>query len=465
MGILTKAIPAILGPGLTGLAIKSVSVIAKGLGLADPRLYRYFSTGPTYAGENVTVDGSLQLDVVWACVRLITETIATLPLFVYKRDKQGRGIVDDSHPLYRILHDRPNADMTAVEFFTAIVAALLLWGNAYAAISRRKDDGDTGSLPAPDNPVVAITPMRPDFVTVRRNNDGSLTYTYAYQGIHATLEEHQVLHIKGFSLDGLVGIAPISQARQSLASAIAAEKAAGSFFRNGMRPSAILESTTFLTDPQRAQANAMIERFTGAMASGGVPLTEGGFKFNTTVSLPPEDAQLLQTRGFHVEQLCRWFAVPPPMIGHSEKATAWGTGLEQMNLWFLMYCLRPHLERIEQAIHKSLMLPEEQVSNYVEFNVDGILRADSTIRAALYKTQIAYGLATPNEIRALENMPPDPNGNDLLVMSNMLPIRLLGEFVRGRGPQPLDPNFNPDAPTPAEAAAEALNQKGADLLR
>lgn len=459
MGILTKAVPFILGPNLTGIALKAVSTVARGLGLSDPQFYRYFSGGPTYAGENVTVDGSLQLDVVWACVRLIAETIATLPLFVYKRDSQGRGIIDDTHPLYRVLHDRPNADMTAVEFFTATVAALLLWGNSYAAIARRMDDGEKGSLPGPDNPVVAITPMRPDFVTIRRNNDGSLTYTYSYQGVHAVLEEHQVLHIKGFSLDGMIGIAPISQARQSLASAIAAEKASGSFFRNGMRPSAILESPAFLSPAQREQANTMIDRFNGAMAAGGVPVTEGGFKY-TTFSLPPDDAQLLQTRGFHVEQLCRWFAVPPPMIGHSEKSTAWGTGLEQMNLWFLMYCLRPHLERIEQAVMKSLMLPAEAVASYVEFNVDGILRADSTIRAALYKTQIAFGLKTPNEIRALENDAPDPNGNDLMIMSNMLPIKLLGEFVRGKGPKPLDPNFVPDGPNPEDSPPGA-NSGGA----
>jgi HK97 family phage portal protein len=454
--MISKATAALLGPTLTNVALKNVSILARGLGLTDPRLYHFFSSGPTHAGEVVTVDTSLQLDVVWACVRLVADTIATLPLQVYARDKQGRGIIDDKNPLYRILHDSPNADMTAVEFWTATVAAILLWGNSYGAIARKNDDptSKVGSLPGPDNPVVAITPMRPDRITVRRTTDGGLTYHYSFQGFIADLEEYQVLHIKGFSLDGLVGIAPISQARQGLASAMAAEKAAGSFFRNGMRPSAIMEAPTYLTDPQRVQANAMIERFSGAMSTGGVPLLEGAWKLNTAVSLPPEDAQLLQTRGFHVEQMCRWFMVPPPMIGHTEKSTAWGTGLEQMNLWFLMYCLRPHLERIEQAIMKSLMTAEEAVANYVEFNVDGILRSDSTIRAALYKTQIAFGLKTPNEIRALENDAPDPDGNDLMIMSNMLPIKLLGEFVRGRGPKPLDPNFVPGKPTAADIAAQ-----------
>jgi HK97 family phage portal protein len=476
MGMISKATVALLGPNLTNIALKNVSFLARGLGLTDPRLYHFFSSGPTHAGEVVTVDSSLQLDVVWACVRLIADTIATLPLQVYARDKQGRGIIDDKNPLYRILHDSPNADMTAVEYWTAVVAAILLWGNSYGAIARKNDDptSKVGSLPGPDNPIVAITPMRPDRVTVRRNVDGTLTYHYSFQGFIADLEEYQVLHIKGFSLDGLVGISPISQARQNLASSMAAEKVAGSFFRNGMNPSMVMEAPTYLTDPQREQAKGIIERFSGAMNTGGVPLMEGGWKL-TPVTIKPEDAQLLQTRSFNVEQMCRWFMVPPPMIGHTEKSTAWGTGLEQMNLWFLMYCLRPHLERIEQAIMKSLMTAEEAVASYVEFNVDGILRSDSTIRAALYKTQIAFGLKTPNEIRALENDAPDPDGNDLMIMSNMLPIKLLGEFVRGRGPKPLDPTFDPSkSPTAADIADQAdntendvvvqENQKAADLL-
>jgi len=155
---------------------KATALLAKGLGLVDPRLYRFFTGGPTYAGEEVTVNSALQLDVVWSCVRLISETIATLPLFTYRRDANGNGIIDDKNPLYRLLHDRPNADMTAAEFWTATAAGLLLWGNSYAAISRRDDDesNNFASLPGPGNDVIAITPMRPDHITIRRGADGSL---------------------------------------------------------------------------------------------------------------------------------------------------------------------------------------------------------------------------------------------------------------------------------------------------
>lgn len=415
-----------------GILTKAISTIARGLGLTDLRLYHFFSGGPTHSGEIVTIETSLQLDVVWACVRLVSQTIATLPLFLYLRDKAGRGTIDDSHSLYRILHDRPNADMTATEFWEAMAAAVLLWGNAYAAIER------IGSR------IVAIMPMRPDRVVVRRETDGSLSYTYSWQGYVATLSEDDVFHIKGFSLDGLIGISPIAQARQCLASAMAAEKAAGAFFRNGMRPSAVMSAPTYLNDPQREQAKDIIARFTGAMQTGGVPLMEGGWTL-TPFSLPPEDAQLLQTRSFHVEQMCRWFDVPPIMIGHMDKSTAWGTGMEQMMQWFLTFALRPHLKRIEQAISKCLLTTEEQLSYYAEFNAEGLLRADSKARAELYKTLADHGLRTRNELRALDNEPPHPDGNDLTVMSNMIPIQLLGLVAKIPTEKPLDPNFKPSA--------------------
>jgi HK97 family phage portal protein len=275
-----------------------------------------------------------------------------------------------------------------------------------------------------------------------------LTYTYSFQG-HVTdppLTEEQVFHIKGFSLDGLVGMSPITMARQSIGSAMAAEKASGSFFRNGMQPSAMMKAPTYLTAPQREQANVIIEKFSGAMNTGKVPLIEGGWDL-TQLSLKPEDAQLLQTRSFHVAQLCRWFDVPPVMIGHLEKSTAWGTGLEQMMQWFLTFSLRPHLKRIEQAISKALLTTDEQLTHYAEFNVEGLLRADSAGRAQLYKVLVENGLRTRNELRALDNEPPHPDGDDLTVMSNMLPIQLLGQVARIPSDKPVDPNFVPSGPS------------------
>jgi HK97 family phage portal protein len=194
-----------------------------------------------------------------------------------------------------------------------------------------------------------------------------------------------------------------------------------------------------------------------------VPLIEGGWKLDT-LSLPPEDAQLLATRGFHVEQICRWFDVRPVMIGHTQQATAWGSGMEQMMLWFLQFSLRPLIKRIEQTIVKSLLAPEERSAHYAEFNVEGLLRTDSAARAALYAVLVDHGLNTRNEVRARENLAPITGGDDLTVQAQILPIQLLGKWVRGVQDKPVDPGFvtpkaseppgtEPSPTAPVEAAA------------
>jgi HK97 family phage portal protein len=420
------------------MMLKAVTSIASGIGLTDPRLFEYFGSGPTYAGEAVTVDSSLQLDTVWACVRLKAQTIATLSCMFYTRDAEDFGIVDRGHPLFYILHDQPNADMTSAEFWEAMVGSLLLWGNAYAMIT-----WGAGR-------VIALTPMRPDRMVLEIRSDGSRVFHYSFQGARMDLEESQVFHLKGFSLDGHMGISPVAQGRQAIASAMAAEKASGSFFRNGMRPSLVMTSPTYLNEAQRKRKNEWVEEFSGSINAGRVPLLEGGWKLDK-LSVPPEDAQLLATRGFHVEQICRWFDVPPVMIGHTQAATAWGSGMEQMMLWYLQFSLRPLLKKIEQVITKSLLLPQDRQKHYAEFNVESLLRTDSAARANLYASLVDHGVKTRNEVRAQENLPPRPEANDLTVQAAMLPLQLLGEFVKGKSDKPLDPNFKPSADTPSGA--------------
>lgn len=419
---------------------KAAVTLLRGLGLTDTRLYQFIAGGLTVAGPPVTVNSAMQLDTVWACVRLIAQTIATLPLFVYRKNRNGQGEVDDTHALYALLHDRPNIDMTAVEFWESMVACLLLWGNAYASIERV------------GNRIVALYPLMPERLTVRRNQDGSLTYRYSRCAQAIEFAEEDIYHIKGFSLDGLVGISVIGQARQMLSTAIAAETATASFLKNGMRPSAIATSKEILNDTQRGQFRSMIERYTGAMNAGAIPIMEGPFGLQN-LGLPPEDAQLLETRSFHVEQICRWFDVPPVMVHHMEKTTAWGTGLEQMMIWFLVFSLRPHLKRIEQSISKSLLKPQERSIYYAEFNVEGLLRADSKSRSDLYIALVDHGLRTRNEVRALDNMPPLPGGDVLTVMANLLPITLLGTVAKLPTEKPVDPSYVPPAaalPAPSE---------------
>lgn len=402
-----------------GLFRKAALTVARGLGLTDQRLTTWFGGEPSHSGESVTVDTALTLDAVWACARLVSQTIATLPLPLYERDDQGRSRVAPQHPLYRVLHDRPNAEMTAVEFWQAMFACKLLWGNGYAEIVR-----------GAGNRVIALLPMRPDRVQVTRETDGSLTYRYTYQGQTQTLSEDQVLHLKGFSLDGQMGMSAVAAGRHSLGTAMGAERVAGRIFKNGMRPSGTFVAPAYLTKEQRQDARTFLEQYRGAQNAGKVPLLEGGWTF-VPLSLPPEDAQLLETRGFNIEVICRWFGVLPVMIGHMDKATAWGTGLEQMNLWFLTYTLRSHLKAAEQAIWTKCLTPAEQQRFFAEFNVEGLMRADSKGRAELYSAEVTHGLSTPNEIRARENKPPLPGGDQLFMQGAMLPIDKLGAAPSG----------------------------------
>jgi HK97 family phage portal protein len=397
--------------------LKAVTTIASGIGLTDPRLYRMFS-GPveTWAGETVTVDAAMRLDTVWACVMLIARTIATLPLQFYKFDADGNGIVAKDHPLYAILHDMPNRDMTSVTFWQAIIGALLLWGNAYAHIIR------SGTR------VVALTPLVPERMSPKRQPDGSILYVYRdFDGKVLELTEDEIFHVKGFSLDGLTGLSPISMARESLGIAIAAEKSAASVFRNSMRPSHALLAPGYLSEDQRKRYDEKLKpALIGSINAGTPALIEGGWKLES-LSINPDDAQLLASRGFSVEQLCRWFGVAPPMIGHMEKSTAWGTGLAEMNLWFLQYTLRPLLEAVEQEISRSCLRPVERQMFYAEFNVEGLLRADSKTRAEIFQIYVTNGIRTRNEVRALDNQGPLDGGDELTVPNTQSWLKNIGK--------------------------------------
>lgn len=407
--------------GLFSKAVAAIQSVTTGRGLTDPILMRWATQGAggngdgdNPSGETVTVQTALQLDTVFACARLIAQTIATLPCMLYQRGRNDQeAVIATGHSLYRVIHDRPNADMTAVEFWTAIVACKLLWGNGYAAITRRAD----GS-------VISLDPLRTDRVQVTRQQDGSRTYTYVFNGQTTVYFEDDIFHLKGFSLDGEEGISCIAAGHKSMGHAIATERTAGSIFKNMLRPSGYLKIPQFLSKENREKAREYLKGFTGAENTGKVPMFEGGWEF-APFSVPPDDAQLLETRSFNIETLCRWFGVPPSLVGHTEKTTTWGTGLEQINLGFLQYTLRPHLKEIEQTIGMRLLTERDQAKYYAEFNVEGLLRADSKGRAEYYRTAIQGSWMTPNEVRALENMPPKPGGDHLLAQGAMVPLEVL----------------------------------------
>ncbi|CEF40782.1 phage portal protein [Acetobacter senegalensis] len=396
-------------------AANAMTLTVTGVSLTDLRLGAFLAGGPTYSGKLVTVDTAMQLDTVWACSRLISDTIAAMPLKLYQRQPDDTSLLARDHPLYRILYVAPNADMTAMEFWSAMVSCLMLWGNAFAQVVRRGDGA-----------VIALNPLRPDRMTVRRDaGTGALTYTYSYQGQQLVLAENQIFHIKGYCTDGMMGISPISAGRQQLGSAMAAEETAARMFANGMLSQTYIKSPDWVPDEMLGRAKEILKDYSGAVNAGKTPLLEGGWTVES-IGMNPEDMQLLQTRGFNVETICRWYGVAPVMIGRMEKSTAWGSGLEQMNLWFLTYTLQPWLVRIEQAISRCLLSATEKAQYFAKHNVDALLRADSQARAQLEATQVQNGIKTRNEVREKEGLPPLPGGDMLTVQAQMIPLTDVG---------------------------------------
>lgn len=354
----------------------------------------------------------MELATVWSCVRLISETVSTLPFILYRSGPDGSRTVAQDDPLYRLLHDAPNADHTAVEFWEGVVLSLCLWGNAYA---RKEMMGDR---------LVALTPMQCDRVTVRRNREGAREYVYrnALTLRQEVLSEDDVFHVRGFGGAGDMGLSPISFARQSLGTAMAADELAGSMFSNGARASGALTVDQVLTPEQRQQVrDNILDPMIGSKNAGGVMVLEAGMKF-VPMSMTPEDSQFLQTRAFHVEEMCRWFRMPPGLIGHTEKSSSLPTAWEGQMISFLTLTLRPYLQRIEQAVSRALIPAGKRRELKAEFAVEGLLRADSQARATFYQLMVQNGLMTRNEVRRKENLPPLDGGDELTVQSQNVPL-------------------------------------------
>lgn len=395
--------------------------LAYRLAVHDPNKNITTNTGDVTTARTPSIDVALQLSTVWACIRLIAETISTLPLITYERtETDGRDTrkVARQHPLYALLHDSPNADMTAVEFWEAVLSGLLLWGNAYVLILRNGQ-----------GTIIALYPLNPAAVTVRRTKSGALSYLYATPAGQVEYGENNIWHVKGFGTDGLCGLSPISTGWRSMAGAAAAEVASSHLYTNQMRPAAVVSVKEFLAPDQRAQMKTKVMGAVfGSVQSGQLQLLEGGMEYKQ-LTMNPVDAQMLETRQYSVEDLCRWFGVPPAMIGHGTAVSNWGTGREQINMGFLQYVLRPYLVRIEQGIKKSLMTPAERLRYFAEYSLEGLLRADTQARAQFYSTMVQNGLKNRNECRALENDPPYEGGDEFTVQSNLIPLTLLGKIT------------------------------------
>ncbi|MCU1123536.1 phage portal protein [Stenotrophomonas pavanii] len=386
------------------------------IGLTDEAFWSAWSGGGSSAGKTVNQRTVLHLSAAMACVRLLAQVIATLPVGFFERKPDGTRVAANSHPLYEILHNQPNADMTAVQFWEVVMVSLLLWGNSYA-----EKTVSAGRL-------VNLEFLQPQRMSVRRLQTGELEYRYAgTDGRQRVIPEERMWHIRGFSTDGSMGISSIQAGAHVFGAAMAADEASSKVFANGMSVGGVLTTDQILSDKNRATFRENMQaEFAGAMNAGKTMLLEAGMKYQQ-VPMNPEDAQLLATRAFNVEEICRWFGVPPFMVGHAEKSTSWGTGIEQQMIGFLTFSLAPWLRRIEQSIRKDLMPATERARYFAEFAVEGLLRADSAARAAFYSTMVQNGIYSRDDCRERENLPrKGGKAAELTVQSNLLPIDMLG---------------------------------------
>ena len=377
--------------------------------------YNFFF-GASSSGKSVSEKTALQTTAVYACVRILAETIASLPLHTYRYSPGGKEKVQD-HPLYPLLHSEPNPEMTSFVFRETLMGHLLLWGNAYAQIIR---DGR--------GRVLGLYPLLPNKMLVSRTDQGILFYQYEKDGRTFFLPDTEVLHIPGLGFDGLVGYSPIAMAKNAIGMAIATEEYGAKFFANGASPGGVLEHPGVVKDPGKIREswNAVYQ---GSGNAHRVAVLEEGMKFQP-IGIPPEQAQFLETRKYQLNEIARIFRIPPHMIGDLEKSSF--SNIEQQSLEFVMYTLDPWVIRWEQAIQRALLSGGEKRQYFVKFNVDGLLRGDYQSRMNGYAVGRQNGWLSANDIRELENLnriSPELGGDLYLINGNMTKLADAGMFA------------------------------------
>ena len=392
-----------------------------------------FFLGGTASGKYVTERSAMQMTAVYCCVRILSEAVASLPLQFYRYTDDGGKEKAVEHPLYFLLHDEPNPEMTSFIFRETLMTHLLLWGNAYSQIIRN-GKGE----------VVALYPLMPDRMKVDRDEHGRLYYEYTVYdsddvdgrkgtnkvGRTVRLQPHDVLHIPGLGFDGLVGYSPIAMAKNAIGLAIATEEYGSKFFANGAAPSGVLEHPGTIKDPSKVRESWQAT-FGGSGNANKIAVLEEGMKY-TPISISPEQAQFLETRKFQIDEIARIFRVPPHMIGDLEKSSF--NNIEQQSLEFVKYTLDSWVSRWEQAIVRALLTPDEKKKYFFKFNVDGLLRGDYQSRMNGYATARQNGWMSTNDIRELENLdriPAEQGGDLYLINGNMTKLEDAGIFAAG----------------------------------
>tara|TARA_R110002167_G_scaffold57840_8_gene163904 strand:+ start:134250 stop:135560 length:1311 start_codon:yes stop_codon:yes gene_type:complete len=366
------------------------------------------------SGKTVNVNTAMQLAAVWACVRRISETVAMLPLGLYERQKDG-GRIQVQSSLSNVLSHRPNADMTSMQFWEAVLASLLLKGNAFIEIHRSGSD------------IIALDFLMPNRIDVDLADNGSLIYWYTpRKGRKRQILKQNMMHIPAFSLDGLMGLSTISYGANVFGGAMSAEDVSANTFKNGMTKTVAFKVDRVLKPEQRAEFREYVKTITGAMNAGKSPVLEQGIT-PELIGINPKDAQLLESRNHSVEEICRWFLVDPSLIGYGGKDSNWGTGLEQKMIGFVTLTLSSWIRRIEQSIYINLLTPAQRQNQYAQYNLEALLRGDSGSRAEFYSKMTQNGIYTRDDCRVKENLPRRGGNADVLtVQTNLSPIDQLG---------------------------------------
>ena len=402
-------------PGRIKSAI--VNWLGESIGLNDATFWQEWY-GTSSSGKVVTAEKALALASVWACVRLLSESVSTLPMKVYERAADGSRKLALNHPAYQVLCRRPNSEMTPSRFMLMVVASICLRGNAYV---EKKMIGTR---------MVSLVPLLPQCMKVERLDSGELKYTYTEKGVPRIIPVKNMMHIRGFGLDGVCGMMPMRTGRDVFGAAMAVEESAAKIFENGIQTSGFFLSKNLLTTEQRQKNRENLNRFVGSKNAGKVMVLEGDMSYQG-ITLNPEDAQMLESRSFSIEEICRWFRVPPFMVGHTTKQSSWASSVEGMNLLFLTNTLRPLLVNIEQEISRCLLNGDDDL--FAEFSVEGLLRADSAGRSAYYTTALQNGWMSRNDVRRLENLPPIDGGDIYTVQLNLTPLDQLGKESGSNG--------------------------------
>jgi len=381
--------------------------------------------GRSSSGKTVNEKTALSVSAVYACVRVLSESLASLPLDLFKYLPNKGSEKDREHPLYRVLHNEPNPEMTSFNFRETEMSHLLTFGNAYSQIIRNYG-----------GQVIGLYPLMPDRMEVHRDDDsGDIYYVYRIRkddavaglqkGDPVRLEAEDVLHIPGLGFDGLIGYSPIAMMRDSIGASLAADEYSAKFYENGATPSGVLEHPGVLKDPKKLR-DSWHAAYGGSGNAGKVAILEEGLTFKS-ISISPADAQLIEARKFQIEDIARIFRVPPHMIGDLEHATY--SNIEHQSLEFVKYTLGPWMVRWEQAMDRALLNDAEKRDRYILFNAEGLLRGDLQSRNNAYAVARQNGWMSANDIRRKEGLdliPEELGGDRYLCNGNMVDIASAG---------------------------------------